>query len=860
MTFPRARVPAPSRSPRFARVLALVLSVGAGLFASGGAQAAPKVPSPSEFLGFTVGADRTLADWRQIVSYFRALDAASDRVTVETLGKSTLGEEMILAVISSPENLKSLPRIKETARKLSDPRGLSKEQVDALAKEGKAVVLVTCAIHASEIGSTQMAMEWAHALATAEDAETKRRLANVVLLLVPSLNPDGQMMETRWYRENLGTKWEGGRMPWLYHPYVGHDNNRDWTMLTQVESKLVTRAVYREWYPQVWLDEHQMGSNGPRIFVPPYAEPVDPDIHPLVWRHVNLIGSNMAMRLEEAGKAGVIYGYSFDAYWIGGTKNTAWWKNVAGLLTEVASVRVATPIQVDPTELTGGGRKGLIEYGAQTNFPNPWKGGAWRLRDIMDYERIASDALLEQVADRRESVLADMAVRASASIAAAGPREAYRIPAVQRDAPGALALARLMEEHGVEVKAAANGDLWIPLAQPYGKFVSEVMEPQRYPEVKLVPGREIVWPYDVAAWTFPLLLGVTVEKGVLPDGLAPFDPKPKAAAPLGAGSLFTVDGSSPEAARAVNAALKAGGAVKRTLDAAGTFTLDRKGAEAALAVAAEAGVALRPAKEGGAPAGSVPVKAPRVGLYKPWTASMDEGWTRFVLETYGFAPKSLDNKAVKAGGLRASFDVIVLADIDKDVIATGRAKREDGDRGYFAELPPEYQGGIEKEGAAALKKFVEEGGTIVALASSSEWVLSEFNLPARNVLAKVKREEFLCPGSLLRGRVTPGHPVTAGLPPEVALFVDEPIAFQTQVPGADVERSVLATYPADGRDILLSGFLHGEERLARKAAAAAFVSGKGMLVLLGFRAQQRAQTRATYPFLFNALWWAASGL
>ncbi len=130
--------------------------------------------------------------------------------------------------------------------------------------------------------------------------------------------------------------------------------------------------------------------------MPPYAEPVDPDIHPLVWRDVNLIGANMALRLEQAGKSGVIYGYQYDAYWPGGTKNTAWWKNIAGLLTEVASVRLATPVRIEPGELSGG-NKGLVEYATQTNFPNPWPGGVWRLRDIMDYERIASDAILESL-------------------------------------------------------------------------------------------------------------------------------------------------------------------------------------------------------------------------------------------------------------------------------------------------------------------------------------------------------------------------------------------------------------------------------------------------------------------------------
>jgi len=390
------------------------------------------IPSPSEFLGIPVGADRVLADYRQVASYFRALDAAAPRLEVEVLGKTTLGEDMFMAVVSSEANLKNLARIREVARRLADPRGLSEAEAAALVREGKVVLLITCNIHSTEIGASQMAMEWAHALATAADAETKRRLDNVVLLLVPSLNPDGQIMETEWYRKNLGTRYEGSRMPWLYHHYVGHDNNRDWFMLTQKETRALSRAVYSRWFPQVWLDEHQMGPVGPRIFVPPYAEPVSPVIHPLVWREVNLIGSAMAMRLEQAGKSGVIYGYSYDAYWPGGTKNTAWFKNISGLLTEVASARLATPISLPRGELSGG-RKGLIEYGAQTNFPNPWPGGTWRLRDVMDYERIASDAILEACADHREDFLRNALARARAAIAAFSAKDAYRIPAEQRD-------------------------------------------------------------------------------------------------------------------------------------------------------------------------------------------------------------------------------------------------------------------------------------------------------------------------------------------------------------------------------------------------------------------------------------------
>jgi hypothetical protein len=818
------------------------------------------IPTPSEFLGFSVGADRTIADYRQIASYFRALDAASPRVEVEVLGKTTLGEDMFMAVVSSETNIANKKRLQEIARRLADPRGLGEAEAQALLREGKVILLVTCNIHATEIGASQMAMEWAHALATAEDPGTKRWLDDVVLLLLPSINPDGQIMETEWYRKNLGTRYEGSRMPWLYHHYVGHDNNRDWFMLTQKETQAVSRVVYHEWFPQVWLDEHQMGATGPRIFVPPYSEPVSPAIHPLVWRDVNLIGANMAFRLEQARKSGVIYGYVFDAYWPGGTKNTAWWKNVSGLLTEVASTRMGTPVRIEPNELSGGG-KGLIQYGPQTNFPNPWPGGWWRLRDVMDYERVVSDALLETCSERREDLLRNQLTRARDAIASFGATDAYRIPAAQRDAAMAARLAALLAEHNVELRSASNGDVWVPLAQPYGRFVHEMLSVQRYPEVKLVAGKEIVRPYDVAAWTLPLMMGVAVEKGALPDGLAAW--KPGTARLAADGAAFALAPGSPENARLVNAALRAKGRVAIARDAvsaggrewpAGTVFFD---AAAAKAAAAKAAPGQAWAAVGAIPSSAEPLAAPRVGLYKPWLASMDEGWTRFILEQYGFEPRSLDNKTIRAGALNAAYDVIILPDVGKEVIATGKPRREDGAMRYFPEMPDEYAGGIEKEGSKALEDFVKAGGTLVALDSSSEYVADELALPVRNGLGRAG-QDFACPGSILRARVAPGHPVTYGLPEEVPVFVNDALAFDTTLPAAEMERWVLATYPTAAEDVLMSGWMRGQDQIARRAAAVALRYGKGKVVLLGFRAQHRAQTPGTYPFLFNALYWSTA--
>jgi hypothetical protein len=839
---------------------------------------AAEVKSPSEFLGFEVGADRQLADYRQIVRYFRHLEEGSPRVELTSLGKTTLGEEMVMAVISAEENMERLPRLKEISRRLADPRGLSQEETDALVREGRTVVLVTCNIHSTEIASSQMAMEWAHALATADDEETRRRLANVVLLLVPSLNPDGQLMETEWYRKWVGTPYEGGRMPWLYHHYTGHDNNRDWFMLTQRETRAMSRAIYHEWFPQIFVDEHQMGSQGPRMFIPPFADPIDPDVHPLIWREVNLIGSNMALRLEEEGKRGLIYGYSFDAYWLGGTRNTGWWKNITGLLLEVASARMATPVYVEPTELAGRG-KGLTEYGPQVNFPNPWRGGWWRMRDIMDYERTASDALHEIAAERRQDFLRNVATRARAAVAAAAPGEAYVIPAGQRDGATARRLAWLMADHNVDVFVAANGDYWIPLAQPYGLFVREMLDVQRYPEVRLTGAKEILPPYDVASWTLPLMMGVEARKTTMPaavarrvaagegklspspdmrvDGRSYAESEPEYAAPADS-PYYAIAPASAERPKVVNDALTSRGRVWIVREGAdglppGTVVMDRTAFESARYAARETRVEVSPIAA--LTERAAPIRRPRVGIYKPWAASMDEGWTRWLLEQYGFELTQVDNRAAQSGTLSKRLDVLILPDVTKDVIATGRPKRDEGQMKYFADFPPEYRGGIGEEGAKAIRRFVEQGGTLIALGAARGWVIENFNIPVRNALEKVSSSEFSAPGSLVRVSLRGDHPVTWGLPAEMAVFLDTPAAFETQIPGPEVARTVLASYAAAPEDLLMSGWIRGGERIARRAAAVAVGYGRGKIVTYGFQPQNRAQTHGTFPFLFNAIYW-----
>ncbi|RPI23032.1 MAG: hypothetical protein EHM61_20780, partial [Acidobacteria bacterium] len=801
--------------------------------------------------------------------YLRKLESLSKRIQIQDLGPSTQGRPIVLAAISSEDNLKNKQKYQEIARKLADPRGLSQAQIDKLVADGKAILLITCNIHASEIGATQMAMEWAHALVTARDQETTSRLENVILLLVPSLNPDGQVMEVEWYRKYLGTPFEGGRMPWLYHPYVGHDNNRDWFTLTQKESKAVNRAVYFDWFPQVWLDEHQMGSTGPRMFVPPYSNPVAERLHPILWRTVDHFGTLMSWRLEQNRKSGVIYGYVFDAYWPGGTKNTAWWKNIVGLLTEVASTRMGTPVEVAPGELRGGG-KGLAEYRRQTNFPNPWPGGTWRLRDIMDYERIASDALLEACSIHRADVLKAKVQMTLDAIATGKAGEYHKISLDQADAVAAGRLAHLLRENGAEVLwANAERAFYLPTDQPFASFLNEVLSKQRYPKVRPTAATDYFTPYDVTSWSLPLMMGVQVGKTVLTadqqKSLRPIQDSDWPASGLSGANnpaIYACSHLSNNVSLLINELLKNKErpvrlarqpfTVNGTNFPAGSLLVEPTPDLAELAKACRVqlqGLSEKPAVPSDA------LREVRVALYKPWTANMDEGWTRWVLEQYHFNLKNIDNQAVKSGSFASEFDVVLIPDISKEVMVEGKPKPAEGAMKYSEDLPPEYTGGIAKEGVKNLKDFVEKGGTIVALSSACELLMDEFNIPVANALPS-RGSDFNCPGSLLRINVDPTHPVTYGMPGEAVAFVNEALAFRTTLTGPALSKQILAMYPDDAEDILVSGWIRGAERLEKAAAIVALNYGKGKIVLFSFPVQYRAQMEATFKLLFNALQWA----
>jgi zinc carboxypeptidase len=789
---------------------------------------------PRALLGFEVGADRKLADWPEITAYFARLAASARTVRVDTLGPSTDGQPFIVATISSPENIARLDAIRGGQALLADPRRLTPEDERRLLRDQPAVVLINCNIHATEIASSQMAMELAWRLATNDTLQ--RHLRDVVVLLIPSQNPDGQHMVTEWYRRTLGTPFEGGPLPWIYHPYVGHDNNRDWYMVTQKETRLTTDLLYRGWFPEIVYDVHQMGNEGMRIFVPPMVDPINPNLDPVIVRGISLIGAHMAFALEQAGKSGVGDGISYDLWWHGGMRGTPTRHNMIGLLTEAASVRVATPVQQERQALRGHSR-GLPKYEQRVSFPNPWPGGWWRLRDIVDYELIAAEALVQLAASKRVDFVRGFVDLARRQIAL-GKNEkpaAYAIPKAQHDPGATLALIDVLRVGGVEVHETAT-DFIVRLDQPYRAHAKDLLEVQRFPRIERIPGGPVERPYDVAGWTLPLQMGVEItpldtfpSRLVLVTDVSSL----RCSVPGGTPALLSRD---TESYAPIFRALAAGTSVY-VADSLFLFPGP---------AASKAGFNPR-ACPITAPAHPIESRRPiepskhRIGLYRSWTASMDEGWTRWLFEQFEVPFKTVRDSTIKAGNLRAAFDVLVIPDMTRNEIVRGMTPQQ---------VPPEYAGGLGDSGLAALKDFVAQGGRVLLFDSANE-IAADLGVSGVELIAAGDRDGPYAPGSILRAQVDSKHPVALGMRDTTSIYFTNSVTFK---PRPDARVTSILWYPS-APEILQSGYLSGAESIAsRSALLDAYVGSKGgRVVMFGFRPQHRGQPWGTFKLLFNAL-------
>ena len=833
-------------------------------------QAPAQVPHPTEVFGFMPGDDYKLAKYEQMVTYFRLLDEASPRVMMREIGTSVLGRPLYLLYISSRSNLRRLDRWREISEKLARAE-ISDDEARSLADRGKAIVWIDGGLHATEVAGAQMTPLLAYRVATEESPEMRHIRENTILLLMPVMNPDGLDIIADWYAHTVHGPFEATRPPWLYHYYVGHDNNRDWFMNNMPESKAVTDILYNEWYPQIVYNHHQTSPSNTRIFLPPFADPVNPRIHPGVTTSVNIVGTAMANRFAIMRMPGAVSGVIYSMWWNGGMRTVPYFHNMVGILTETGHA-TPSPRSYDPDSMPATVAGGYPTTGTNIFYPYPWKGGESRFKDPVQYMVTGSMAVLRIAADLRSQWLHNIYRMGRDAIEAREddvPR-AYIIPAAQWNQGEELALINVLRIGGVDVERVpdsfdhegrtfAAGSFVIRASQAFRPYLLDLMEKQDYPS-----GRRT--PYDLAGWTLPLQMGIDVVR-VHSDS---FDVRgarineavqAKPGALTGSGDAFVYSHRPNRSIATTNRLLAAGQRIYMVTDSGGTHvpgtfvvSASDDATRAVLeAEAAASGVDFE--AMAAVPSDAQELQPTKVGLYKSWVANMDEGWTRWLLESYDFDVDTLHNADVQGGNL-AAYDAIVLPHQGARSMLHGHTE------GF---MPPEYTGGLGLSGALALQRYVEAGGTLIALDGASDFVIDQFGLPVQNVVSNTSEGAFFIPGSLVRITVDTTQALAYGMESEAAAYFVRSRGFRTVRRSGEGEGGQMALAPAPAlrvtviaryaeEDVLLSGWARGaEQHIGGEAAVMQVEVGEGRVVLYGFRPQFRGQPRGTYKLFLNAL-------
>lgn len=841
--------------------------------------ASAQLQSPEEFFGHEVGADYKLIPWPRIVEYYEHMAANSDRIRLRELGTTTEGLPFLFAEISDAETIANLQPHRDAQRKIADPRLIGGEaERERLIFESKVPIMVNCQLHSNETAGSQMGMEMTYTLLTDESRQMQEIREHTIILMVPCANPDGQKLIAEWYDASIGTPWEGyTTMPRLYQKYAGHDNNRDWFMLNLTETRFTTEVLYREWFPTIVWDVHQMGNGGARLFVPPFHDPKNLNVHPGIDQTLLIIGGHMAGDLAKKGMQGVVHSAIYDNWWAGGFRTTPYRHNMVGILTEAASVNLASPVFQRKSELSGY-RRGLPEYEAVTNFPDPWPGGWWRLRDIVEYELEIGWSLFQLAArykDRFQSNYIQFGEEAI-ELGQTEPPYAWIVPEDQRDPGSAYEMLERLHATAIEVHRAEEdftadgveysaGTYIMYTAQPYRPHLMDMMERQVYPDREMYPGGPAEPPYDMAGWTLPLQMGVehvevaqpfeaqaalleTIEKPVrgMPSGPLPAyvvqtrmnDDYTLMSRLWQAGVPFKIAGSdaAPQAVPGSIVIEDARSHRGKVEDAITGLATDIDGLES---VSSELEARLHTARK------------PRAALYHPYAASMEEGWTRLALDNFEIPYESIYNEGIRAGSLAERYDCIILPSVGPGTILNG----------YPDDVTaPAYAGGIGEKGVTALQEFVEQGGTLVCMDQSTNIVIDHFNVPVENLVRGKPSEEFFCPGSVLRLSMDTSHPLGFGMPEWYAGYFARSQAFAIkEAANKDDPRDPANRFPAtvvsrfSDTVVLESGWIRGEELIQDQAAIVDVEYGKGNIYLLGISVQRRGQPHGTFKILFNAI-------
>ncbi|MDQ3417921.1 MAG: M14 family metallopeptidase [Acidobacteriota bacterium] len=871
-----------------------------------GAAAQTTITSPQQQFGFEIGADYRLANYKQLADYWRKLDAESDRMTVQEIGKTSEGRPHLMSIVTSPENHRNLARYKQISQRLGFAEGLSDADARALAKEGKAIVWIDGGLHANETLGAQQLIQIVYEMVSRTDEETIRFLNDTIILFVHA-NPDGHDLVADWYMRNpVPEQRSSAGLPRLYHQYIGHDNNRDFFASTQKETENINRILYHEWMPQILYNHHQSGPAGTVAWSSPQRDPYNYNLDPLLILGLQALGTHMHQRMASEGKPGLTMasGGPYDGWWNGGIRNTGNFHNIIAILTETIGNPAPMRIPFRPERQL-----------PNRDYPYPIAPQEWKFKQSIDYSMSFNRAVIDYAARNREHLLFNIFKMGQRAITrgsedtwtpapsrvnalTANDPEAwatlrkpelrdprgYIIPADQADFPTAIKFINALREVNVTVHRAraafdvggkkyAAGSFVVMTAQAFRPHVIDMFEPQDHPNVIPYPGAPPTPPYDNAGWTLAFQMGVQFDR-VLEPFSGPFEKvtewnvKPAATDAPSASGGIVLDLRQNDSYLAINRFQKTG---KRRVAAQGpTFGGQRVIVDGSGSVPDDLRSFGLTLGRSGIVGGGTTLRAPRIGLWDQYGGSMPSGWTRWILEQFEFPFSRVFAPELDAGNLNAKYDALIFVNGAIPGVAGAGGGGRGGGRGGAStsatagrpaqaqpEIPAEYRSHVGRMTAEAtipkLRAFVDAGGTLIAIGSSAENIVRHLNLPLDDHLVEdgkpLPRAKYFVPGSVLTAAVDTRHPAAAGMAERAHFFFDNSPVFKVR--GADPSVRVIARF--DTATPLKSGWAWGQTYLEGGVVAADVQVGKGRVYLYGPEILHRAQPHGTFKLLFNAL-------
>lgn len=871
------------------------------------------ITSPKEHFGFSIGDNYHLATFTQTEAYLKKIAATSNKVKLQTIGKTEEGRNHYMMIVSDPSNLKKLAQYKAISQKLARAEGINKEEAAQLAKEGKAVVWIDGGLHATEVVGIHQWIETMYQLITRNDEETNRILKSTIILFVHA-NPDGQELVSNWYMRNADTlKRSTSQLPRLYQKYIGHDNNRDFFMMNMSETRNMSRQQYIEWMPQILYNHHQTGPPGTVVAGPPYRDPFNYVYDPLLMTGIDAMGAVMSSRLNAENKPGYTMksGSVYSTWWNGGLRTTAYYHNIIGLLTEIIGNPTPMNIPLVPSRLI-----------PNSGTPFPILPQKWYFKNSIDYSISLNYAVLNYASRYKEEVLMNIYTMGSNSIKAGNkdtwtlnPKKSDALVELMksdkkiygkdssiispydqvyknnnlRDPRGYIVTAdqtntavdfiNILINSGIKVhKATAAfavagknypaGSYIVKTNQAFRPHVLDMFEPQDHPNDFLYPGGPPVRPYDAAGWTPAYTMGIEFDR-ILDDFSGPFEAIAYGDIQKPVGKLntvadkraYTINVKENDAFIVVNDLLKAGASVMK--DQFSFFIpVNEKSTAIIQKAIKEEGVKVE--EINAVSTNAKKITSLRVGLWDRYGGSMSSGWLRWILEKHHFDFQLIYAKEINEGNLNNKYDAIVFVEGAIPSVTAEATNPYEEKEPSLTDIPTEFHHMVGKitaeKSIPAIKSFIEKGGSVITIGSSAN-LAYQLKLPVKNALTEMVSgkekvlpgEKFYIPGSIMQMTVATNNEANWGMKEKTDVYFNMSPVFKLQADAiASGQITPLGWYAS--ASTLRSGWAFGQAYLQDGVAAFKANMGNGKLYVFGPEITFRAQTHSAYKMLFNQLY------